>query len=814
MTLRFPLGAVTGLLSSFLACAAHAETALGSAEMVDAAHVRLRPGSPFYDRQELHRTGYVGRLDPDRLLFDYRKLAGLPQPAGITAGYGGWDGGFIRGHMAGHYLSAASRMAAATGDDSFRQKATYLVAELAKCQQTLDQDGYLAAFPSLALDWQEGTSKTSGGVVVPYYTIHKIMAGLVDAHHYLGNRQALDVARKMSAYLQKRLLSLPPDQIERMFRTDRSRNPQTEFGGMADVLTELYSITGDKNHLEIAALFNRPWLIDPLAAGEDRLKALHANTHVAQLAGIARYANVTGEATEARASENAWAIITRHHSFVIGGNSYKEWFDGPDVEAGPSIDDGKPLPPTTAESCNTQNMLKLTARLIERAPERADYADYFERALYNHLLATIAPDTGAMTYFTPLHGDFRTYLDGTHCCVGSGIENTARYNEGIYFHRPGQLWVNLYIPSTLDWSAQGLVIEQKGFPPFTDTVRLAIVSAARPTEATLHLRVPGWLSGPVELSVNGRPQTVTTEPATSPSGYLFVKRVWKAGDVLTLKLPSALRLERAKDVPSLVSVFYGPVLLAGRLGSDGMPKDFADKDAYVKLPPSPVPVIVNASADPADWLTLADASTLTFKAHDAGPASGIVFQPLHAVHHERYSVYWQLTDTAAQAPSTSATASAAKAPAPTDASVLDQVLIGDAASERAHDFSSEQSQTGLVADHPWRDAAPNGAFSYVLALPATPKPALVCTYWGGDRDRSFDVVVNGIAVATQTLDGRQPGKVIEVSYPLPPESITGQQNLTVRFQGIGQGRVGGLLGLRLERNRPRRDSSGAPNSAP
>jgi len=645
------------LLSLLAFAAAHAENAVRSVEMMDASQVRLLPGSPFYERQELHRTGYLGHLDPNRLLFEYRKLAGLPQASGITGGYGGWDSGFIKGHMAGHYLSAASRMAATTGDDSFRKKVLYLVGELAKCQQALNQDGYLAAFPSIALDWQEGASKDSGGVVVPYYTIHKIMAGLVDAHRYLGDQQALDVALKMSAYLQKRLLSLPPDQIERMFRTDRSRNPQTEFGGIADVLSELYSVTGDKSQLELAALFIRPWLVAPLAANEDRLASLHANTHIAQLAGIARHANLTGDAAELRASENAWEIITRHHSFTLGGNSYREWFDGSDVEAGPSIDNRKRLPSTTAESCNTQNMLKLTARLIERAPDRADHADYFERALYNHLLATVAPDTGAMTYFTPLRGNFRTYLDGTYCCVGSGIENTARYSEGIYFHRPGQLWVNLYIPSTLDWAAQDLAIKQEGFPPFTDTVRLTVTRAARPAEATLFLRVPGWLSGSVELSVNGKPQAFTA----TPSSYLSVKRTWKTGDVLTLKLPAALRLERAKDAPSMVSVFYGPLLLAGRLGREGMPNDFAGKDAYLKLPPAPVPAIANASSNPADWLTLSNASTLTFKVHDAGPASGIIFQPLYAVHHERYSVYWEITDTVARTTSVSATAPAANA---------------------------------------------------------------------------------------------------------------------------------------------------------
>jgi hypothetical protein len=400
-----------------------------------------------------------------------------------------------------------------------------------------------------------------------------------------------------------------------------------------------------------------------------------------------------------------------------------------------------------------------------------------------------------MTYFTPLHGHFRTYLDGTHCCVGSGIENTARYNEGIYFHSPGHLWVNLYIPSALDWTAQGLVLKQEGFPPFTDKVRFTVVRAARPSEATLHLRVPGWLSGPTELSVNGHPQPA----AATPSGYLSVKRVWKTGDVVTLELPAALRLERAKDAPSMVSVFYGPLLLAGRLGREGMPNDFADKDAHLKFPPAPVPAIVNASANPADWLTLIDDATLTFKAHDAGPASGIVFQPLYAVHHERYAIYWELAPTIDQ---TSETTPPANAPVKDNDSAVDRVMVGDADSERAHDLSAEQSTTGRVADHTWRDAAPNGAFSYVLALPTTPQPVLICTYWGGDRARSFDIVVNGVVVATQKLEGLQPGKPIEIAYPLPPEALTGQQNLTVRFQGTGQGRVGGILSLRVEPTHP------------
>jgi DUF1680 family protein len=621
---------------ALLCSAVLAQAGVSLRHEMDATRVRLLPGSAFYDRQELHRTNYLASWNCDRLLFPYRALAGLPQPEGVKEGYAGWDSGFIRGHMAGHYLSAASRMAAATGDASYREKVNYMVAELAKCQDALKQDGYLAAFPSRAFDRLEGKPGDSAGVVVPYYTVHKIMAGLLDAHRYLGNTQALQVAIKMADYFEKRLAALDAEQIENIFRTDAGRNPQNEFGAMSDVLAELYTVTGDKKHLDAARLFNRAWFIEPLARGEDRLAGLHANTHIAQALGIAHCANLDGDADELKAAENFWRMLTRDHAFVIGGNSFKEWLDQPGVETGPCIDDHMELPATTAESCNTHNLLKLTACLFERKPA-AEYADYFERALYNHLLATVAPDTGAVTYFTPLRGHFRTYLDGTFCCVGSGIENTPRYNEGIYFQQDKSLWVNLYIPSELDWREAGLVLRQEGDITRGEPVRFTVVKAGKQT-STLNFRIPHWISRPAVLTLNGK----VKERAGEPSTYLSLQRKWQEGDVVTLTLPAALRLERAKDNPTMVSVFFGPVLLAGELGRENMPNDFADKDAYLKMPAAPVPDLMTASLNPTDWLRPINGATTAFRAHDAGPANGIVFRPLYEVHHRRYSVYWKV----------------------------------------------------------------------------------------------------------------------------------------------------------------------------
>ena len=603
-----------------------------------ANQVRLLPGSPFYVRQELHRKGVLASYDPDKLLYPYRALAKLPQKEGIESGYDGWDSGFLRGHMTGHYLSAASRMAAATGSLLFRDRVNYLVGELAKCQKSLNLDGYLAGFSTAAFDQLEGKpGADAGGIVVPYYTVQKVMSGLLDAHAYVGNKQALDVVTRMADYFGQRIAALNAAQIDRIFRTDGSRNPQNEFGAMSDVLTELFKIDQAPRHLETARMFNRAWFVGPLAEGEDNLGGLHANTHIAQAVGLANCANVNGNPLELKASENFWRLVVHRHSFANGGNSFNEWFDKPGVEAGPSIDDQKVLPPTTAETCNTHNMLKLTARLFERS-RRAELADYYERALYNHVLASVAPDSGAVTYFTPFHGDFRTYLNGSFCCTGTGLENTARYNEGIYFHKDDTLWVNLYIPSELSWREAGMVLRQQGDITRGDPVRLAVVQSGAQA-VTLNLRIPAWVAKPVTVSINGKTQGVDAKPAS----YIALRRQWKAGDVIDLTLPAELRLEQSRDVPSMVAIFHGPVLLAGELGKGHMPaSDVGDKDAFLKIAAAPVPDIVSTSGHPADWLAPLPGDPSAFRMKGAGPAEGIVLRPLFDLHHQRYSVYWRL----------------------------------------------------------------------------------------------------------------------------------------------------------------------------
>ena len=622
-----------------LATAACAQTT--SVESFPPSRVRLLDG-PFRRIQELHRTGLVGKLEPDRLLFPFRRNAGLPLPAAGGAGYGGWDNGFLTGHFAGHYLSAASRMYAATGDAAFRTKVDYMVGVLAECQNKLG-GGYLSAFPAGRFDKLEATPKDAG---VEYYTIHKILAGLIDAHRYCDNRQALGVAAKMSDYFAARMARLTPDRIEAMFRTDYTANPHNEFGGMGEVLADLYLLArsaGDPDasrHLKLASSFNRDWFLDPLVARQDRLNGMHANTHIPQVASFARFAQLTGDERAGAAAEFFWKAVTAQHSFANGSHGFEEKFRAAGTEvagAGDAV-----LSPLTGESCGTYNMLRLSRLLFERAPS-AVIGDYYENALYNHILTTIAPDTGKVVYFTPLRpGDFRTYIDQPYCCLGTGLENAARFADAIYFHRGRSLWVNLFIPATLDWREQGMKLRLETRYPESGIIRLAI-DAVKPIDAEIHLRIPAWVQGRATVRINGRPAQVRPVPGE----FLTISRTWNSGDVLELTLPLALRLRASMDDPETVSFFYGPVLLAGRLGREGMPaSEIGDNANGGKHPAWPVPVLDGAAPGKAISAVRPKANVpLAFSARMLNPKDHtpviVEMNPLYQVHHERYAVYWK-----------------------------------------------------------------------------------------------------------------------------------------------------------------------------
>ena len=508
----------------------------------DLRQVRLLDG-PFRDAM-VRDQKYLRSLDGDRLLHMFRITAGLPSPA---RPYGGWEQPNVelRGHSLGHYLSACALMYASTGDSYFKLKTEGIVAALAQVQQAMPSrgfhEGYLSAFPEELFDRVDAAQR----VWAPYYTLHKIMAGLLDAYRLCGNRQALDILVRLADWVEFR--------VDRLSQDRQQRALDTEFGGMMEVLEDLYGVTGDTRYLRTARKFDHRRLFDPLARGEDTLNGLHANTQIPKAIGAARDYELTGEKRYRDIAAFFWQRVAHFRSYVIGGNSDGEMFFPPETFS-------QRLDPNSAETCNTYNMLKLTRHLFAWEPT-ADTMDFYERGLYNHILASQDPATGMMTYYVPLKpGAFKTFStpeESFWCCVGTGMENHAKYGDTALF-------VNLFIASELHWKEKGLVVRQETRFPEEDATRLVFTSP-KPVRLALKIRHPLWAAG-MELTLNGRSIAVRSDPGS----YFALERAWRSGDVVTVRFPMSLHMEAMPDDPAVVAFLYGPIVLAGDLGKEGM----------------------------------------------------------------------------------------------------------------------------------------------------------------------------------------------------------------------------------------------------
>ncbi|HMB95096.1 MAG TPA: beta-L-arabinofuranosidase domain-containing protein, partial [Tepidisphaeraceae bacterium] len=377
------------------------------------------------------------------------------------------------------------------------------------------------------------------------------------------------------------------------------------------------------------------WLAVPLAKDDDALAGLHANTHIPQVDGFAWHYQVTGDTKYRDAAEHFWEIVTGRHSFVTGSNSFAEHFAKPDIEA-------SQLAPDTAETCNTYNMLKLTRHLFEWNP-KPQYADYYERALYNHILGSIDPDTGMTMYFLSLvPGHFKVYGTPTEsfwCCTATGVENHAKYGDSIYFHNQSTLWVNLFIASELNWREKGIAIRQETKFPEEEATTL-IFHMSQPTSLAVNLRVPYWATKGVSVKLNGEEQHITAESES----YLTLDRLWKDGDRIEYSTPMSLHIHHAADLKNYVAIMYGPIVLAGDFGTSGVPNPAETKDQnhFNKLPRPEVPFLATTNENVADWLKPVPGHPLTFQTIDVGQPADATMIPLYAIRNERYTVYWKI----------------------------------------------------------------------------------------------------------------------------------------------------------------------------
>lgn len=747
------------------------------------ADVRLLDG-PFRDAMLRNQT-YLLSLDPDRLLHTFRLNVKLPSEA---RPYGGWEDPKIelRGHSLGHYLSALALMYASTGNDALKKRGDYLVAELAKCQAASPKagfsPGYLSAFPESFMEKVEARKP----VWAPYYTLHKIMAGLLDLHQLCGNAQALDVLERQAAWVKSRLDRLSTPQIQSML--------DTEYGGMNDVFANLYAVTANPDHLKLAKAFEHRKIFDPLAAGQDQLNGIHANTQIPKMIGAAREYELTGEASYQKIAANFWENVALRRSYVMGGHSDHEHFF-------PLDQFGKHLGPETCETCNTYNMLKLTRHLFAWEPS-APLMDFYERALFNHILASQDPQTGMFIYFLSLKpAHFKIYSQPENsfwCCVGTGMENHGKYADSIYLHHAQTLYVNLFIASELNWKSQNLVVRQETKFPEAASTRLTF-QCPQPTKAELKIRHPAWAKT-LSLTLNGNP--VMTK--SLPGSYATLNETWKAGDVLEIQFPMELRLETLPGEPGTVAFLHGPIVLAGELGTNDLPNLYIKKQTELSFSPSPaVPVLLCENDALLAHVEPVAGQSLTYRTKNLGRPNDVTLIPLYRLHHQRYSVYWNhYTEASWKAREAAVAAEDAQRRA-REALVVDAVFPGESQSETDHQLQGDRTHSGALNLRKWRDASGGGWFSYQLkTLPNLPL-TLACTYWGNDGGaRTFDILIDGEKLATQTLARNQPGQFFEVAYPLPEKLTRGKSSVTLKFQAHPANYAGGLFALQLLKPAP------------
>ncbi len=734
--------------------------------------------SPFKDAQA-RDAKYLLDLDPDRLLHAFRAYAGLPTTAQPL---GGWEDPKceLRGHFVGHYLSACALMYASTGDIRFRDRAAVMVAGLAECQKALGPSGYLSAFSESFFDRVESGER----VWAPYYTLHKIHAGLLDIHAHCDNAQALEVARKFGDWVKARTDRLDDARMETMLKV--------EHGGMIDCLANLSAATGDAKYLATAKRFYHHAVLDPLARGEDKLAGLHANTQFPKIIGLARLHELTGDPSFRAATEFFWDRVVHHHSYSLGGNSDHEHFGPPDA-----LSDR--ISPTTAESCNTYNMLKLTRHLFawDASPDRAEF---YERALYNHILASQDPKTGMMAYHIPVFGawfhPYNTPLDSFWCCTGTGVENHAKYGDSIYWHDDDSLFVNLFIPSTLTWREKGITLTQRTSFPDENITRLEW-TCEKPTPLSLRIRCPAWIASPATFSINGEPMS----PSGKPGTYATLRREWKNGDRMEIHLPMSLRLEAMPDNPRRASVFCGPILLAGELGTEGIapPMPYAKRQTdFFSQPPPPQPILVTGDRAPAEWLQPVASRPLTYTTRGVGRPSDVRLSPFYRLHHQRYALYWDLMTESDWESHKTAIEAAQRHERELTARTIDSIPIGTFEVERNHSLQGENTSTGNFRGRAWRHATNGGWFSYDLKIPAQGPAELLCTFWGSDRgNRTFDIIADGQKLATVDLEENRPGQFFDATFPIPAEAITGKRKVTIRFQGHPSNFAGGVFDVRI-----------------
>jgi DUF1680 family protein len=740
-------------------------------------------GGPLKRAMDLNGE-YLLKLEPDRMLAYYRKEAGLePKAQGLT----GWDGGGrnLTGHIAGHYLSGVALMYAATGDVRYKERVDYIVKEFKEVQDK-NGDGYLGALENLRPRFAEvtqGNIRSSffdlNGLWSPWYTLHKTYAGLRDAYRFAGNKTALELEIKYAAWGESIMSKLNDEQTQKMLGT--------EFGGMNEVLADLYADTGDIRWMKLSRRFDHYSFLDPLKRREDKLAGQHGNTQVPKMLGVLKQYIYTGDKADGVAAEFFWDIVVNDHSFATGGHGKDEYFGPPDQLS-------ERVEGRTNETCNVYNMLKMTRTLFALKPD-IKYAEFEERALFNHIMASIDPEDGRTCYMVPVgrgvRHEYQEMSRSFTCCVGSGMESHSLHGDGIYFESGDKLWVNLYVPSTATWAGAGAnLVMETGFPE-GETATLQ-VNLQQSKQLTLAFRHPLWAGKGFDVKVNGKLFKTTSNPGS----YVEIKRSWKSGDTVALTLPKELRLESLPDNKNKAALMWGPLVLAGDLGPEKR-GPFTD----------PIPSFVPSDKPIGEWLQPVADKQGVFRTIDVGKTfdgteKELEFVPFYRLHRRTYGVYFDLYSTDAWSTKLAELAAALKKQQLLEAATIASIAPGDAEKEKTFNQQGEDSTQDRLTGRPGRRA--KKWFSYELPVDSAKPVALVVTYNTDERGtRKTEVFVDGQKVGEQSIDRSPPGsatgKFFEVDYKIPAELLKDKKKITVKFQAMGNNETATVYTVRTVR---------------
>ena len=757
--------------------------------------VKLLDG-PFKHARDLN-IEFLLKYDVDRLLAPYRKEAGLSPKA---ESYPNWKG--LDGHIAGHYLSAMAMNYAATGNEECKRRMEYMLSELNACQEANAVNnpewgvGYMGGFPNSAKLWsafKKGDFSVYFSSWAPFYNLHKMYAGLRDAWLYCDNEEGKSMFLKFCDWGIDLTAALSDEQMETMLNM--------EHGGINEMFADAYQMTGDEKYLTAAKRYSHRALLDPLSEGIDNLDNKHANTQIPKFTGFDRIAELSHDQKYQKSAEFFWQTVTENRSLAFGGNSRREHFpsqasciDFVNVNDGP-------------ESCNSNNMLKLTEDLFREHPS-AKYIDYYERTLYNHILSTQHPEHGGYVYFTPARPrHYRVYSapnEAMWCCVGTGMENHGKYNQLIYTHSNDSLFVNLFIASELNWKEKGIQIKQETTFPDEEQTKLTVTQGAAPF--ALMVRYPGWVSeGQLKIKVNGKDVSYSAHP----SSYICMDREWKKGDVVEIMLPMHNHIEHMPNVPEYIAFMHGPILLGAKTGKEDLKGLVADDGRWGQyaggeyLPVDQAPILIEDDIQNiGNKLKPVDGKPLNFKLNVKmiNPID-LTLEPFAHIHDARYMMYWLALTNDGYKTYVDSLAKIEKEILALEKRTIDYVATGEQQPETDHAMQKENSSTGNSYNEFWRDARDGGFFSYDLATQSETDLSLFVRYWGAEwGGRKLNIYIDDEKLITEDNTGVwNIAKFKDVIYTIPDTMVKGKSHIRIKFEALPGNTAGSVYIVRLLR---------------